>query len=145
MIADYFAAEGPIVARLAAQVPGVAVLTSSDLAETEDAPPITPAIRVLYGGDRLGSQAGRGAVQSVFQRWLAVLVVRDTRPGGVGGGRQGAGQLLLQALSALSGWEPGPGFGPLKRVEAPAPHYGDGLAQFPLAFECQVITVVSVP
>ena len=141
MITDYFAAEGPIVARLQALVPGVAVLTSSDIAESEDRPPITPAIRVLYGGDRVGSQAGRGAAQAIAQRWLAVVVVRDTRPGGADGGRQNAGALLLQVLAALSGWEPAPGFGPLRRVDAPMPHYGEGLAQFPLAFETALITV----
>lgn len=132
MISDYLVAESAIVQRLRNTMAGVEVMTSGDITVQDGRVTKTPYVRVLYGGDRITSQAGRGEALFLTQRWLVVLVVRD------GGSRQDAGSMLLDIMQALSGWQPVPDTGRMVRADSPEPEYGDGLAHFPLAFDLPI-------
>lgn len=132
MITDFFAAESAIVQQLSAALPGVAVLTSGELAAQDGRIAKTPYVLVLYGGERVDGQVARGDASFAVQRWFVVLTVKD------GGTRQSAGTLILDILRALAGWQPLAEARPMRRAEAPEPEYTDGLASFPLAFELPI-------
>jgi len=96
---------------------------------------------VIYDGDRLGDSGGRGQAQIVFQRWLAVLAVRNARGQATGEGVAAeAGPVLGAMIVALSGWAPSPEHQPLVRVAAPRPGFSPALGFYPLAFETQIST-----
>ncbi len=142
-MADYLAAEPLIIQRLQSQIANMAVLSAADLADVVEAQQTTPAIHVLYDGDRLVDAQGRGQAQAVAQRWMIVIAVRNARDQGKGGKARGtAGPHLDAALKTLSGYELSTGHGALKRVPAPRPVYSKGgFAYFPLAFETVVETL----
>lgn len=136
---DYLAAEPLIVARLESQVTGVKVLTAADLAGVKEAAQVTPAVHVLYGGDRLADSVGHGIAQTWAQIWWVVVAVRNARNQGKGReARKAAGPYIAQVFQALTGWQmSSTDHGPLKRVNPPGgPVYSPGgFAYFPLAFE----------
>jgi hypothetical protein len=146
MLTDYLAAEGLIVERLRAQVPGVSprnVLTAADLAGVQARAQHTPALHVIYDGDEPAGPAGQdefGATQMAQQRWLVVVAVRSAADtvGGVGA-RQAAGPLLVDAINALAGHRLGPDHGPLVRASAPRPLFDAGYAYFPQLYRCVVV------
>lgn len=144
--ADYLADEALIVARLKLKTTGFGnnVLNAADLAGVEQTKQITPAVFVIYIGDRLGKEAGRGIGQEVFQQWAVVVAVRNARSQRTGeGARSDAGPLMTEVIAALQGWEPATGRRPLKRIQAPwRPKYSPGgYAEFPLAFETELNTL----
>lgn len=143
MLADYLAAESLIVERLRDQVQDLrAVLSAADLAGVEERSQVTPALHVLYYGDRLGATQGHNAGQIVYQQWLVVVSVRNAR-GQVSGqaARSDAGPIMAQVIGAMLGWQPSVDFRPFGRVTAPRPSYRPGgYAYFPLAFEAQIMT-----
>lgn len=143
-MADYLAAEALIIARLQAQIANTPVLSAADLAGVEETKQVTPALHVLYLGDRLIDAQGRGRAQTVAQTWMVVVAVRNARDQGKGKEARGtAGPFIDSVLSALSGWAPSISHSELARVNAPArPLYGaGGYAYFPLAFETQIETL----
>lgn len=143
MAANYLAAEALLIERLHATVSGVRkIYSAAELAGVEEQAQTTPALHVVYSGDVLDDSAARGRGQVVAQEWLVVTAVRNARDqqGGVAA-REDAGPLLTQVIEALSGWSPGPGFDPLRRINAPRPAYRPGgYAYFPLGFSTKVIT-----
>jgi len=142
MLGDYLAAEGLIRARLEAGVTGARVLAAADLSGIPESAQVTPALHVVYDGDRLGDDGGRHRGQQVYQRWLVVVAVRNAAGQRSGAGaRQAAGPLLSAVLSALLGWSPSPDHQPMKRIDAPRPAFTPGgFAYFPLAFETRINT-----
>jgi len=143
MLADYLAAEELIIARLTERVGSVrAVLSAADLAGVQEAKQTTPALHVVYDGDRLGDSAGRGIANQVYQRWLVITAVRSARGQRTGAGaREAAGPIISAVLQALLGWAPSDEHQPLVRTSAPRPHFSaGGFAYFPLAFETRIDT-----
>ncbi len=143
MIADYLSAGAAIVARLEAWLPGVsAVRQAPSRAAVNESALGSLAVLVVYDGDRLGDEAGRGRAQIVHQQWLVLLAVRHAAQGD-GGAAQAAlaGPLLSRLLEALSGWPPSPEHRPLIRIAAPRPAHTPGFTYYPLAFETAVSTL----
>lgn len=141
---NHLALEGLLIERLKSAVPEFrAVPGMADLAAMQESSQITPAAHVIYWGDTVpsGNSAGQGSAQMVAQTWMVVVAVRsarDTRGGS--GAREEAGTLMSDVIQALSGWMPGPGYLPMRRVNAPRPGFSAGFGYFPLAFETRFVT-----
>lgn len=128
---DYLAAE-PHLIQLLEQVEGIRkAYGSADLAEMQERSQITPAVHVIYRGDRIPLQAQGGAVGHVTQTWTVVLAI-DLRQ------KEKAGELLAKLIKALSGVVTP--LGPLNRVNAPQPSFRPGFGYYPLAFEIKFRT-----
>lgn len=143
MLSDYLAAGPFIIDRIRDAVSGVAsVLPARDLANVVETTLQSPSVFVVYDGDRLGDASSTGRAQAIRQRWLIVLAVRNARQADGGAGLAAeAGPLISDLLQSLQGWQPSPDFRPLIRVAAPHPGYSPAFAYYPLAFECQIITL----
>lgn len=144
MLSDYLSAGPLLIDRIRSAVPGiVAVLPARDLSALNETSLQSPTVFVVYDGDRLSDATGRGQAQTVQQRWLVVLAVRNARQADGGAGlAAGAGPLLSGLLKALQGWQPNsPDFRPLIRVASPHPGYSPAFAYYPLAFESQIFTL----
>lgn len=114
------------------------VRLAASLDEIADWQPSSPAVWVIWDGDRLDDHAGHGKAQMIRQRWITALVVRSVKEAAAGGGVvEAAGPMLAQLLGLLMGWQPAepPGCRGLVRADAPRPGYGAGYGFFPLAFE----------
>jgi len=141
---NHLALEPLLIDRLKSAVPEFrAVPGMADLAAMQESGQPTPAAHVIYQGDTLpsGNNAGQGSAQMVAQTWMVVVAVRtarDTRGGS--DAREEAGPLITGVIRALSGWMPGPGFIPMRRVNAPKPGFNAGFGYFPLAFETRFVT-----
>ncbi|MDD3610467.1 MAG: hypothetical protein PHI49_12040 [Halothiobacillaceae bacterium] len=134
---DHFAVGVAIRDRLAEALPALRqVRIAASLAEIADWQPVSPAVWVIWDGDRVAESAGRGQAQLVRQRWVVALIVRSLKDAASGGGViEAAGPLLSRLLALLMGWQPPmPGCRPLERTDAPQPGYGAGYGYFPLAF-----------
>lgn len=145
MLADYLAAGPLLMQRIRAAVPSVAaVLAARDLSRLAESTLQSPAVFVVYDGDRLGDAAGRGGARIVHQRWLVVLAVRNaTQSDGGAALTNEAGPLLSALIEALQGWAPSDDFRPLVRIAAPLPGFSPAFAFYPLAFEAALITVTA--
>lgn len=140
---DYLALEPLLIERLRAQTSLRHVLPAPDLAAVEEAEQFTPAVHVLWWGERVpqGRDARVGIEQIVGHTWLAVVAVRNAKDMRTGAGVRGeAGGLLAEVNAALQGWRPGPGWDALAKVSAPRPLYRGAFAYFPLAFEAVTYT-----
>ncbi len=137
---DYLAAAPLIIIRLKAKVPGfIEVDSRLDQTELEALTLRAPAAYVLYDGDQPGD-SGEFGDQVILQRYLVLIVVRNIRQAVTGEGiRSEAGPLLAATLAALSGWQPGPGFGRLQRIPGPRPDYSIGYAFYPLLYTIPVV------
>ncbi len=150
---DYLVAEGLILARLEAELAdlsssaGLKVLSAADLAGVAEGAQHTPAVHVIYMGDQVpgGDAVDEGNYHLIRQRWMAVVAVRNARSQRTGqAARDAAGPILSRVIQVLSGWRPGQGLGPLRRVSAPAPAFTPGgFAYFPLQFEITLVTSAS--
>ncbi len=139
----YLSAESIISARIEDQVPGLrAVLPVADLAGVTEAQQVTPAVYVIYDGDRIGQSAGRGVSQQIHQRWIAVVAVRNARDQRAGAAaREEAGPLIDALLAALDGWAPSLLHQPLVRISGPGPAFTPGgFGYFPFVFETRITT-----
>jgi len=145
MLTDYLAAGPLLMQRIRAAVPGVAaVLAARDLSRLAESTLQSPAVFVVYDGDRLGDAAGRGGARIVHQRWLVVLAVRNaTQADGGTALAHDAGPLLSGLIEALQGWAPSADFRPLYRSNAPPPDFSPSFGFYPLAFEAALITVTA--
>ncbi len=140
---DYLALEPLLIARLQAVTSLRHVLPAPDLAAVTEAEQFTPAVHVLWWGERVpqGGNARVGIQQIVGHTWLAVVAVRNASAMRTGAGvRAEAGLLLAEVNAALQGWRPGAGWDPLAKVSAPRPLYRGAFAYFPLAFEAVTYT-----
>ncbi len=143
MLADYLAAGALIVARLTTWLPGVSAVRQAAARQAVNESALgAMTVLVVYDGDRLGDEAGRGRAQIVHQQWLVLLAVRHATQGDGGAAQASlAGPLLSRLLEALSGWAPSAEHRPLTRISAPRPVHTPGFTYYPLAFECAVSTV----
>lgn len=142
---DYLAAESAIVAQLKDRVANVHILSAAELAGVPQKGQVTPAVHVIYGGDQVPTASAdrgySGKPQKVLQKWLAVIAVRNAGSQVTGEKqREQAGPIISQVIAALAGFEAGKGFGPMMRINAPAPAYNGTFAYFPLQFTTEVYT-----
>lgn len=137
---DYFGIEPLLMARLRERVPGArAILSAADLAGVQEQQQADPALHVFYMGDRFGDSARGGACVEIQQTWAVVVVVRELRAAAVT--RASAGELVGAVIAAVQGWQAGPDYGPLRRIEAPQPIYRPGgWCYFPLYFLARVLS-----
>ncbi|MEO5362454.1 MAG: hypothetical protein H7838_02330 [Magnetococcus sp. DMHC-8] len=139
---DLFAAQGPIMARLTGQVPGLRLVQGvREMGALQERPGITPAAYVLYDGQDVRMQADQAQV--VDQKWLILVVIRHVRatvqPQADNGERQEPGPLLIHVCRALLGWRPGPEFGALSLLNAPNPSFRDGMGLYSLRFATRTV------
>lgn len=129
--------ESALAQRLRDQVPGVDVLSASDLAGVSAAAQVTPALHVLYDGYEV-SETGRGGRDAaVVLSWLVVVAVRNVRQqrDAPAAARQDAGPLCRAVTGALMGWRPlDAGMSPMALATPPRPGYEGGFLYFPLRF-----------
>lgn len=148
--ADYLVAEGLILARLEAELAdlsssaGLKVLSAADLAGVAEGAQHTPSVHVVYNGDVIpgGDSVDEGNYHVIQQRWIVVVAVRNAGNQRTGkAARDDAGPIISRVIKALSGWRPGQGLSPLRRVTAPGPAFTPGgYAYFPLQFEITLMT-----
>lgn len=123
---DYLAAEPELVALLEG-VEGIRkVYTSADLAEMQERSQVTPAVHLIYQGDRVPAQAQGGMLGRVTQTWMVVLAINLRQ-------KEQAGALLATLVQTLSGVHTT--LGPINRVNAPQPSFRPGFGYYPLQFE----------
>ena len=142
---NFLAAEPLIVARLRAMLPAeVHVLSAADLATVAEEQQPTPAVHVLYGAYRV-ADSSVGAMASVEQSWLTVIVTRHLSDIEQGfHARQAAGPLAAQVMDALFRHRlrradgKTLGAGPLRMDEAPSPGFSNGRFYLPLAWVCPI-------
>lgn len=141
MPANHLALESSLIAALRERVPALrAVSGAADLANIKESAAPSPAVFVLYDGERIGETSHDRRQQVVMQRWLVVLFVKHAGQDGGVALRATAGELLTSIIAALSGFQPGFLFSPLLRVNAPRPGYTPAAGWFPLAYEARVVT-----
>ena len=141
MITNYLMLGDLIVEHLQTTLSSIKqVRAAIDLAEVQNEVLVTPSIHVVYIGDQLGQQAGDGSHQEVIQTWAAILAVKNLREDEVHR-RQELGELVLQVLQSLHGWEPGVYFTPLYRDNNPSPVVSaGGYVFYPLHFSSKLLT-----
>jgi hypothetical protein len=141
---NYLSAEQPIMDRIRAEVSDVVyVLSAADLDGVSEKEQFTPAVHVLYKGDKVdtgpGGQASDGSKQNVDQQWYAVVAVRNARTSDTGkDARSDAGTIVLKVLKALQGFKPTVDHGPMKRTNGADPGYSKGFLYVPLLFTTRV-------
>ena len=118
------------------------VAGAGELAKLNESAAQSPAVYVVYDGERLGEASHDGARQIVFQRWLVVLFARHAAQDGGAALRALAGERLAEIVAALAGYRPDPIHPPLQRVNAPRPGYTPAAGWFPLAYEARLIIPV---
>lgn len=139
---DYLSAGPLIIARIKAKTGIEDVRPARELAGIAESAIRSPSVFVVYGGDTLGANGGRGQAQVVRQRWVVVLAVRNATQGDGGEATATeAGPLITELLESLQGWEPSTNHGPLERKQAQQPGYSPAFAYYPLAFDCQLFTI----
>ncbi len=140
---NYLSIGDEIVARLKSEVPDLLeVYTPSGVGDAVEASLISPCGHVVYGGDQIGGDAGRGSASVVVQRWFVILAVQESgsQLSDTSNLRQEAGLIMPKILAALQGWQPASSSRPLKRVDASPPVYETTFAYYPFAFEGVLIT-----
>lgn len=146
---DYLALEPAIIDRLKQKVPLVNemdILPAASLEGVLEKSQRTPALHVVYCGSRQGtgpnSNAGHGGKQTVYQRWMVVVVDRSVAGDQSGvATRTRAGSIIGQMLEAIQGFDAGiPGIGPPSRVAEPMPVFRNGFGYFPHLFENKIFT-----
>ncbi len=139
---DYFVAERWIIDRLIDQVPELrAVEGAQSLNGVAASSRSSPMAAVIWGGETplTGDNYRVGRGQIIDQQWMILLVVRNARNVGTGGGiRAEAGPLLIKINSALQNWKPAPGFGRLIKMATPGPRYEDGYGFFALRYSTRI-------
>ena len=127
-------AEPLILARLAAQIPGVRVASAATIAGTLDIANLLPAVFVQPGGAEVVSYSGNSLANAEDETWYVIAadkLVPDTV--GLAGNYQAIGLLLGQIAAALAGWAP-TGYRPFKYAGRDEPAIEPGQAEFPLRF-----------
>jgi len=141
MLADFYALELPLIARLRDTVPAAqAVYRLSDpalLAQRQAA--VTPAILVTFGGAVTGERSGGSS--RVTQRWLVAPAGRTlagTRDASAG--RDEIGEIVSGAIRAAHRWDHGiVGLTELQFAGMQPPQYVDSYLVHPIIFEAHLI------
>lgn len=128
----FLAAEQLIIERLREELPSDIKL--QELPDVESAEAVSgreSTVLIIYDG----YQAGDGPFIEVDQRWLTVIVVRDTKDVKTGqAARIAAGKLADQVIKALHDFRP-TGYMAMKLATSPAgPAYDSGRYYLPLAW-----------
>lgn len=124
---DYFAAEDALVEFLGGLDGFKKVFRTKDVAGVKESAQYTPALHVLYGGDRVSESAQAGALTHVDQTWIVVLQVNLTK-------QKNAGVLLSKVIKEMAGFRSD--LGVFERKNAPVrPGHTDVCGYYPLAYE----------
>lgn len=141
---NYFAMEPEIVARLKTGIPELEeVYTPFSVDQMLELTNLTPSAHVIYVGDRVADNAGKGEGSEIYQQWLLVLSLNDAAAQleQTNSIRASAAPLIRKLLMAFQGFSPDiiP-FGTFKRVHAGVEVGSDdaGNAYFPFLFEIEV-------
>jgi hypothetical protein len=145
MIADYFAAETAIVARLQERVTAVDsahVFTPFSVDGMLESSQPALCLHVVYSGDVVTASENGRTKSLVDQRWLVILAVRSAKAQlrDTSDIRAVAGPVITTVLDALQGWAPGEWMRPLGRVSGPPAGYSAAFAYFPFMFQGRIIT-----
>lgn len=141
MPANHLALESTLIAHLRERVPALRLVAgAADLAKLGESAAQSPAVFVVYDGERVTEISHDHARQVVLQRWLVVLFARHAGQDGGAALRESAGALLADLIAALAGYRPDPLKQPLQRVNAPRPGYTPSAGWFPLAYEARLVT-----
>jgi len=137
---DYLSAEFLIIERLENTISGIKILSTAELASVSDRSQITPAIHVIYAGDKVESEGGQMRSHIfIRQKWLVVLAVRDIRDIRNGATKNSmAGEILLQMHTFLAGYQLSKDHGFLRREPGPSPRYLKNFVRFPLMFSTKI-------
>ncbi len=136
---NYFAAESLILQRLQTLADDFRLITTGrSLKEIQEHPAPTPALYLIYDGQK--SIIGAGKQQAIDQQWLVVIAVRSARDRISGAHeRLEAGPLLIKICETLIGWQPDTEYGPLGLGSAPGPLHGDGMGYYPALFYTRMV------
>ncbi len=126
---------------LAGMTPAVHVLSADDLAGVKEEQQLVPAVHLLYRGHRVvDSLRSDGRAARIEQTWLAVVVTRNVANlKAADDARKHAGVLAAKVLSALMGFKPDAGVGPLKLTNGPEAGFTKGFGYLPLAFAAELV------
>ena len=143
---DYLAAEGLIKERLqdqVDQVPDQNVLSATDLDGVKEKQQATPALHVIYAGDKV--QTGRsgssrkGKSQIIDQYWQVTVAVRNVSDKSGEHAREDASPIILALLDALQGHKLGQTYSELQRLNSPyKPTCRNGFAYFSFLFSTRM-------
>lgn len=133
--------EAALIHRLKDRLPAhVRVLSAADLDGVAEGSQPTPAVHVIYYGDRPLEVNSNGRTARVEQTWLVVAAVRNVRGPRTGqDAREDGMALMWQVRRALMGWQPEGASTPLKLASAPRPGYSAGFQYLPTAFTVETI------
>lgn len=143
MLSNYFALEPVLLERIRAEVDGlIAVYTPFSVEDMFQLTNASPSVSLIYTGDRVVDDAGKGKASVIYQQWLVALAVREesAQLDQTQSLRTKADPLIRQILAALQGFNPNiAGFRDLKRVpENLGVASSAGFSYFPFMFESQV-------
>lgn len=133
----FLAFESALTARIesAVIVPGLKVLTRSQLSGVQAASQPVPAVHVIP--DDFAVTEDKGLVE-IVERWLTVVVVRNVRNAASGeDARADAGPIMDAVFTALLGWQTD-GVKPLLPAKAPGHGFTAGFGYFPMAWSARL-------
>ena len=100
----------------------------------------SPCLYVVFDGYRPVESTTHGKAAKVETRWLVVISVKNSGKAADGEpARSQAAPLAQAVLGSLLGWQPAPGYMPLKLAPGPRPDFAAGLLLFPLAFTTEQV------
>ncbi|MDH4182646.1 MAG: hypothetical protein OEV92_00355 [Nitrospinota bacterium] len=132
MATNYFAVESLIVARLKERIPQLKSVLGSGVGHGVEDVAKKPTVLVVYDGYE---PMGRGLGKTLLrQRWQILLTVESINDSAGDSARGQAGVLIVEIISALSGWAPSAEFSTLEPAAGAAAVYKDSAASFHLFF-----------
>lgn len=142
MIDQYFALEPVIVDALKAEFEGVPIFTPFNIEQMLTASNEDISLHVIYFDDRVASDAGRGALSTIYQQWLVVLCLRDATAQlqQTNAIRAKAQPYIKKLLSVMQGFDPDiSGVDVFKRANSPVRASGQSsFCYLPFMFEIQL-------
>lgn len=127
--------ESALVTLLKEALPGVHVLTATDLSDIEEDRQPTPAVHVIYNGFRVMETRSDGKAARVQQTWLTVVCIRNVRNRGSGSAaRQDAVTLTDKLTGVLMGRLLAGSNRPLMIETPPRPGGMNGFSYTPLSW-----------
>lgn len=129
---DWLGAGSEIKRLLEPLKPGLRdVFLGTEMTDVKNLGQLTPAVHILYQGDRVGDGSQSGLASKTSQLWLLVLAYRATP------GQPTAGVWLHKIMAAISG-KPYENTTFTRVTPGVRPSYSGGVAYLPLAFEVQL-------
>ena len=129
---DWLGAGSEIKRLLEPLKPGLRdVFLGTEMTDVKNLGQLTPAVHILYQGDRVGDGSQSGLASKTSQSWLLVLAYRATP------GQPTAGVWLHKIMAAISG-KPYENTTFTRVTPGARPSYSGGVSYLPLAFEVQL-------